>query len=80
MTMISHLTAFAGAAYHAIRPLPPVFAVDLIDRATGRQHCIAGIPVTIMTRDPARATTLLMRNRDAARWTTRATPISGELQ
>lgn len=81
MTMLNHLTAFAGAAIDAMRPLPPVFAVDLIDRATGRHHRIAGIPVTVMTRDPADTAADLLRNRDTTRWTTRATPLlTGELQ
>ncbi|MFV0302756.1 MAG: hypothetical protein ACK5IP_18125 [Paracoccus sp. (in: a-proteobacteria)] len=80
MTMLNHLTAFAGAAYQAMRPLPPVFSVDLIDRDTGRHHCIAGIPVTVMTRDPAAASADLLRNRDTLRWTTRATPLQGDPQ
>lgn len=80
MTMLNHLTAFAGAACQAVRPLPPVFAVDLIDRDRGRHHCIAGIPVTILTRDPAAASAELLRNRDALHWTTRATPLEGDLQ
>ncbi|TRW97575.1 hypothetical protein FNJ84_08715 [Paracoccus sp. M683] len=80
MTMLNHLTAFAGTAIQAMRPLPPVFTVDLIDRVTGRHHCIAGIPVTVMTRDPDIATRDLLRNRDRSRWTTRTTPLHGELQ
>lgn len=80
MMMLNHLTAFADAAYQAMRPLSPVFAVDLIDRDTGRHHCIADIPVTVMTRDPAEASAELLRNRDRARWTTRALPLQGDLQ
>lgn len=78
MTMLNHLTSFAGAAINAISPMPPVFAVDLIDRLTGRQHCIAGIPITVLSRDPAGAAAEMMRNRDATRWTTRAYPLNGE--
>lgn len=80
MTMLNHLTAFADAAIQAMRPLPPVFAVDLIDRVTGRQHCIAGIPVTVLTRNPAEASADLLRNRDTVRWTTRATALKEVLQ
>ena len=79
MTMLNHLTAFAGTAYLAMRPLPPVFAVDLIDRVTGRRHCIAGIPMTVMTRNPEEAARDLLRNRDTSRWTIRATPLNGDL-
>ena len=80
MTMLNHLTAFADAAVQAMRPLPPVFAVELINRDTGRHHCIAGNPVTDMTRDPAAAIADLLRNRDTLRWTARATLLDGELQ
>lgn len=78
MTMLTDPTAFAGAAHRHSRRVRALFAVQLVDRLTGKPHRIGDVPVAILTQQPDAAATELMRNRDATRWTVRAEPVERE--
>ncbi|WP_104490925.1 MULTISPECIES: hypothetical protein [Paracoccus] len=69
MTMLNHLTAFAGRT-RRITPAPPRYAVSLIDRRTGKPHRISDIPLRLITCEPFETARELMRDRDPARWDT----------
>ena len=70
MTMLNHLPAFTGRARQAAMPVPPRYAVSLIDRRTGKPHRISDIPLRLITCDPFETARDLMRDRDPARWDT----------
>jgi len=53
----------------------PAYAVQLIDRRTGRVHRINGSPLVLLTRRPDEAAIELLEGRDAAVWDTRIAPI-----
>ncbi|MFD1795655.1 hypothetical protein FQV27_04245 [Paracoccus aurantiacus] len=68
MTMLNRLSSFADATIRAVAREPRRYAVHLVDRESGRMHCVAGIPLTVFTSDPADVRTELMRNRDPLKW------------
>lgn len=68
MTMLDRLASFADATILAAGGGARRYAVHLVDRRTGLPHCIAGIPLTVFTRDPAEAGAEMMRNRDPHDW------------
>ena len=68
MTMLNRLTSFADATARAVAQEPRRYAVHLIDRQTGRLHCVAGIPLTVFTCTPDEVVAELMRNRDPMKW------------
>ena len=51
------------------------YAVQLIDRRTGRVHRINGSPLELLTRRTDEAAIELLEGRDAAVWDTRIVPI-----
>ncbi|WP_313348958.1 hypothetical protein [Paracoccus sp. (in: a-proteobacteria)] len=57
-------------ALRAFMPLPTRYAVDLIDRRTGKPHRISDIPLRLITCEPYETVQELMRDRDPARWQT----------
>lgn len=70
MSMLNHLSAFAGRSIRAGAHVSPRYAVSLIDRNSGKPHVICGIPLVLMTADPFETSQELMRNRDPSRWQT----------
>ena len=64
MTTLNRLASFAHATERAVARQPLRYAVHLVERETGRPHCVAGIPLTVFTCDSAEVGTELMRNRD----------------
>ncbi len=53
----------------------PAYAVQLIDRRTGRVHRVNGSPLILLTRRPDDAVAELLDGRDATVWETRIDPI-----
>lgn len=68
MTMLNRLASFAEATARAVGREPDRYAVHLVNRQTGRLHCVAGFPLTVFTRDPEQTCAELMRNRDPMIW------------
>ena len=64
MTMLNRLASFADATARVTARAPRRYAVHLVNRDTGRLHCVAGLPLTVFTRDPEQACDDLIRNRD----------------
>ena len=56
-------------------PAATAFAVQLIDRRTGRAHRVNGSPLILLTRRPDEAAAELLEGRDATVWETRIDPI-----
>lgn len=54
---------------------PAAYAVQLIDRRTGRVHRVNGSPLVMLTRRPDDAAAELLRGRDASVWEARIDPI-----
>ncbi|MFD1882651.1 hypothetical protein [Paracoccus pacificus] len=83
MISIQHLTHTLS---RFVLPLPesvvpammpnPLFAIRLINRATGEPHKVAGIPLTVFSHDPDETAADLMRNRDARNWATAVEPVA----
>lgn len=68
MTMLNRLASFADATERAVAQEPLRYAVHLVERATGRLHCVAGIPLTVFTCTPDEVSAEMMRNRDPMKW------------
>ncbi|MBA4489679.1 hypothetical protein [Paracoccus sp. S1E-3] len=68
MTMLNRLASFADATVRAVAQKPPRYAVHLVERKTGRLHCVAGIPLTVFTCTPDEVGAEMMRNRDPKDW------------
>lgn len=68
MTMLNRHTSFEDATIRAMGQGMRRYAVHLVDRDTGRLHCVAGVPLTVFTCDPDEVGADLMRNRDPMKW------------
>ena len=51
------------------------FAVQLVDRRTGRIHRVNGSPQVLLTHQPEHAAAELLKGRDAAVWEARIDAI-----
>lgn len=75
MTAFAYATGWIGFAAPLEPPAPadlrPTCVVQLINRATGKEHRINGQPLVLFTRDPEEVEAGLMRNRDPRDWETR---------
>ena len=70
MTILTHLSALAERARRSVISSDQVYTVQLVDRRTRQPHCIQGMPLKIVTTEPAKAALDMLRNRDPQTWET----------
>ncbi|MDP5308703.1 hypothetical protein [Paracoccus spongiarum] len=57
------------------RTRPPLCAITLIDRRTGRPHRVNGAALVLLSRDPDMAALELLAGRDTRIWDARIQPL-----
>ncbi|MEI4471460.1 hypothetical protein [Frigidibacter sp. MR17.24] len=65
---------------HATGAAAPIYAIQLVDRRTGRTHRVNGRALTLFSRDPALAVAELLEGRDRRHWQPRVEPLQTRIR